>query len=112
MTLRDPETFEPRCYEVQLPESVVARLSADGNALYAVGVSTVYRYQWDGRRLECDLAWRYSEREDQSYGWDPGDRRRAALVSRQRRARLRLDDARRGLRARTGAPRPPDRGRL
>jgi hypothetical protein len=75
LSLLDPETLEPRCAEVELPEPVIARLSADGNALYVVGVTTAYRYVWDpgSATLERDASWSldYGGRPGQSYGWDP-----------------------------------------
>ena len=75
LSLLDPDTLEPRCAEVDLPEPVIARLSADGLTLYVVGVTTAFRYRWDAfaGRLELDDAWRvpYRTRPDQSYGWDP-----------------------------------------
>jgi hypothetical protein len=73
VTLLDPDTLAPRCAEVPLPEPSVARLAADGNELYAVGASTVWRYRWDGERLERDDGWHasYHGGAHHSYGWDP-----------------------------------------
>jgi hypothetical protein len=73
VTLLDPDTLEPRSEHVELPEPSIARLSADGNVLYAVGASTVWRYRWDGARLERDGGWqfRYHGGAGHSYGWDP-----------------------------------------
>jgi hypothetical protein len=73
LTLLDPETLESRCADVALPEAVIARLSADGNVLYAVGGSTVWRYHWDGTQLRRDPDWsaRYHGGARHSYGWDP-----------------------------------------
>ncbi len=71
LTLLDPETLTPKCADVKLPESAIARLSADGDALYVIGVTTVHRYRWSDGRLECDLRLRYVESDRQSYGWDP-----------------------------------------
>jgi len=71
LTLLDPESLEPRCADVELPEPVVARLSADGRQLYAVGASAVHAYEWDGERLERIFELRYRELPGQSYGWDP-----------------------------------------
>ncbi len=73
VTLLDPETLEPRCPDVELPEPSIARLAADGDALYVVGVTTVWRYRWDGRRLERDTVWSfpYHGGAGHSYGWDP-----------------------------------------
>jgi hypothetical protein len=74
LTLLDPDTLESRCAEVELGEPVIARLSADGNTLYVVGVTTAYRYVWDPDRgtLERDATWAVPyARPGQSYGWDP-----------------------------------------
>jgi hypothetical protein len=73
LTLLDPDELRPACEPVELPEPAIARLAADGNAIYVVGVTTAYRYAWDGRRLEPDaqLRYRYLDRRGQSYGWDP-----------------------------------------
>lgn len=69
----DPDTLRPRCDEVVVPEPVIARLAADSDRLYAVGATTVWRYRWDGARLELDDDWRlrYLDDADHSYGWDP-----------------------------------------
>lgn len=75
LSLLDPETLEPRCSDVQLPEPVIARISTDGSSLYLVGTKTVYRYVWDpdAGRLERDDGWsfNYCTGPGQSYGWDP-----------------------------------------
>jgi hypothetical protein len=68
-------TLEPACADVVVPERSIARLSADGNTVYVVGDSTIFRFHWDSgaRRLERDEAWRfrYRTRAEQSYAWDP-----------------------------------------
>ncbi len=73
LTVLDPDGLEPLCKPVELPEPVIARLSADGAALYVVGITTAYRFLWDGRRIERDEGFeiRYLDRPGQSYGWDP-----------------------------------------
>src|ERR1035437_5494768 len=71
LMLLDPVTLAPRCPDLHLPESVVPRLSADGDSLYAIGERTVYRYRWDGDRLQCDLEIPYLASRGPSYGWDP-----------------------------------------
>jgi hypothetical protein len=73
ITLLDPDTLERRAADVELPEPSIARLAADGDVLYAVGATTVWRYRWDGRRLERDDDWRpgYHQGPRHSYGWDP-----------------------------------------
>jgi hypothetical protein len=73
LTLLDPESFEPVCEEVVVPEPAIARLAADGDLLYVVGVTTVWRYRWDGQRLQRDESWQvgYHGGSRHSYGWDP-----------------------------------------
>jgi hypothetical protein len=73
LSLLDPSTLEPRCQENVLEEPSIARLSADGNTLYVVGATTLWRYHWDGCRLERDEGWRfrYHGGPAHSYGWDP-----------------------------------------
>jgi hypothetical protein len=73
LTLLDPETLEPRCAELALPEPAVARLSADRDTIYVVGATTVLRYRWGGVELAADEDWRfrYHGGSRHSYGWDP-----------------------------------------
>lgn len=73
LMLLDPDTLEPRCAETALAEPAVARLSADGDCLYVIGARTVWRYRWDGARMERDDSWRatYHGGTRHSYGWDP-----------------------------------------
>jgi hypothetical protein len=73
LTVLDPSTLEPRCPELALEEPAIARLSADGDDVYIVGTTTVWRYRWDGERLERDPEWqvRYHGGPRHSYGWDP-----------------------------------------
>ncbi len=73
LTLLDPATLEPRCAPLILPEPSVARLSADGNTVYAVGTETIWRVHWDGVQLSLDEDWhlRYHGGPRHSYGWDP-----------------------------------------
>jgi hypothetical protein len=72
LSVLDPDSLEPVCDPVPLPEPSIARLSADGDAVYALGDHTLFRLAWDGRTLVRDPAWsfRYREHPDQSYGWD------------------------------------------
>lgn len=57
---------------LELPEPSVARLSADGDDVYVVGVTRLWRARWDGRSLTLDDGWtpRYRTLEGQGYGWD------------------------------------------
>jgi hypothetical protein len=56
-----------------LPEPSIARLSSDGNTIYVVGTSTLFRVGWNGRSLEPDddFRGRYRMVVGQTYGWDP-----------------------------------------
>ncbi len=67
----DPETLEigARC---ALPEPSIARLSADGDTVYVIGTSTLFRAHWDGDQLVLDegFAGRYRTIPGQTYGWD------------------------------------------
>ena len=67
----DPESLETVA-SCALPEPSIARLSADGNTVYAVGTTTLFRAYWDGTRLELDEAFagRYRTLAGQTYGWD------------------------------------------
>jgi hypothetical protein len=68
----DPETLDimSRC---ALPEPSIARLSADGDDVYAVGTTTLFGVHWNGAALVRDetFAARYRTIEGQTYGWDP-----------------------------------------
>jgi len=68
--------LEPEALEIVarlvLPERSIARLSADGDDVYVVGDSTLFRVRWDGTRLTLDdgLMARYRTLDGQTYGWD------------------------------------------
>jgi hypothetical protein len=66
-----PETLEivARC---ALPEPSIARLSADGDTVYVVGTTTLFRAHWDGQALTLDesFAGHYCTVPGQTYGWD------------------------------------------
>lgn len=70
LSLLEPEGLTPACPEVELPEAVVARLSAERDRIYAVGASTVYGYAWNGQAPERIMEVPYLE-PGSSYGWDP-----------------------------------------
>lgn len=55
-----------------LPEPSIARLSAHGDDVYAVGTHSLFRLRWDGSGLTLDDAFtaRYRTLEGQTYGWD------------------------------------------
>ena len=55
-----------------IPERSIARLSADGDAIYVVGDTHLYRVHWTGTELTIDEAFtvRYRTVDGQTYGWD------------------------------------------
>ncbi|MGZ4796148.1 MAG: hypothetical protein ACXV8T_09660 [Acidimicrobiia bacterium] len=57
---------------VVIPERSIARLSADGDDVYVVGVEHLWRVRWDGAALaiDRDFTARYRTIEGQTYGWD------------------------------------------
>lgn len=72
LTVIDPETMAPACADIICPEASIARLSADGDTLYVVGVESLFRYRWDGATLVFDADWRcdYTSGTAQTHGWD------------------------------------------
>ncbi len=74
LTVIDPQSMTPACAEVVCPEPSIARLSATGNAVYVVGVRSIFRYRWDdaARVLVIDPDWSfdYVGSSSQTYGWD------------------------------------------
>lgn len=74
LTVLEPGTLSRACADVECPEPSIARLSADGDTVYVVGVRSVMRYRWDAARarLEADAGWRTDYLGDcgRSYGWD------------------------------------------
>lgn len=74
ISLLDPVTLEDRGAPVELPEPCVARLSASGDDVFAVGVTALHRLRWDRRRGVLEPSADplvYVTRDDQSFGWDP-----------------------------------------
>ncbi len=67
----DPDSLSVLA-NTMIPERSVARLSADGDAIYVVGDTHLYRVQWTGTELTVDDAFtaRYRTVEGQTYGWD------------------------------------------
>ena len=55
-----------------LPERSIARLSADGDTVYVVGDTSVFRVVWNGTALAADPGFApvYRTIDGQSYGWD------------------------------------------
>jgi hypothetical protein len=71
LSVIDPE----RCREIAsltCPEASIARLSACGDTVYLVGVSSIIRIDWTGDALAIDRDWRWDYLGDSgnSYGWD------------------------------------------
>jgi hypothetical protein len=71
LSVIDPES----CREIAAltcPEASIARLSADGDTVYLVGVTTIIRLHWTGSALKIDPEWRWAYLGDSgnSYGWD------------------------------------------
>lgn len=74
LSVLDPESLRPVCADLDCPEPSIARLSAQGNMLYVVGVRSIFRYVWDAAS-EClqrdpDWSFDYIGASKQSYGWD------------------------------------------
>lgn len=68
----EPESLRivDRC---AVPEPSIARLSADGDDVYVVGVDSLWRLRWSGDALmiDDDFTTRYRTIDGQTYGWDP-----------------------------------------
>lgn len=75
LSLLDPASLEDRAAPVVLPEASVSRLSADGNDLIVVGVTTMSRHRWSPNDAALthlgELDVHYLVHQDQSFGWDP-----------------------------------------
>jgi len=71
LVVLDPEDLEIMD-SLELPEPSIARLSADGSEIYAVGDTSLLRIGWDGTslRLDRDFRARYRTLDGQTYGWD------------------------------------------
>ena len=67
----DPDSLSVLANAV-IPERSIARLSADGDAIYLVGDTHLYRVHWTGTELTVDDAFtaRYRTVDGQTYGWD------------------------------------------
>jgi len=56
---------------LDLPEASIARLSADGDDVYVVGTTALWRARWNGASLELDQRHStYRQLEGQGFGWD------------------------------------------
>jgi hypothetical protein len=71
LVVLDPTALEVVARLV-LPEPSIARLSADGDDVYVVGDTSLFRVRWDGTSLAVDEAFTaaYRTLDGQTYGWD------------------------------------------
>lgn len=67
----DPGTLAVRA-RCALPEPSIARLSAEGDDVYAVGDTSLWRVRWEGGALRLDTGFvaPYRTLPGQTYGWD------------------------------------------
>jgi hypothetical protein len=74
LSVLHPDSLEQMAPDIDCAEPSIARLSAQGNTVYVVGMTCVMRYHWDEAQacLVKDAAWSYHYLKDskQSYGWD------------------------------------------
>jgi hypothetical protein len=74
LVVLDPETLEHRGAPVEAPEPSVARLSADGDEVFVVGLTQAHRFHWDGATGTLERTWSssYDHRaaQGQTFGWD------------------------------------------
>src|SRR5581483_7635621 len=75
VSVLDPRTLLGLCPPLPLPEPSIARLSRDGERVFALGTTTVYRlrFERENARLVIDEAWRpsYGPAPGRGFGWDP-----------------------------------------
>jgi hypothetical protein len=75
VSVLDPETLMAVAAPLRLPEPSIARLSSDGESVFAVGTTIVMRLRLDRDRglIEIDEQWQpsYGPTPGRSYGWDP-----------------------------------------
>ena len=56
---------------LEMPEASIARLSADGNDIYVVGTTSLWRVKWSGGQLQLDdFRGLYRHFDGQGFGWD------------------------------------------
>jgi hypothetical protein len=69
----DPESMSIRA-RLTVPEASIARLSADGNSVYCVGISRFWRLEWDPALgllvLDENFSPLYRTVSGEGYGWD------------------------------------------
>jgi hypothetical protein len=75
VSVLDPVTLLPVADPLRLPEPSIARLSSDGESVFAVGTTRLFRLRLDraAGRLSIDEEWApsYGPGPDRGYGWDP-----------------------------------------
>ncbi|MCP4753063.1 MAG: hypothetical protein GY866_19415, partial [Proteobacteria bacterium] len=71
----DPETLQPVCDHVNMPEPSISRISTSGNTTYIVGTKSIFRYNWDEKKSVpvFDQKWNFNYIGDSrhDFGWDP-----------------------------------------
>jgi hypothetical protein len=73
LVVLDPDTLEDRCPPLEISEPSVARLSADGDDVFVIGMEEVHRLSWDGAgTLTPTWSSSYVHRAEQgqTFGWD------------------------------------------
>jgi hypothetical protein len=71
LSVIDPDTLTEIAHAA-CPEASIARLSALGDTVYVVGVTSIFRFDWTAGALRRDAGWTwpYLDGSDNSYGWD------------------------------------------
>ena len=74
LSVLNPDTLDFASATTTCPEPSIARLSAQGNTVYVMGITSVIRYHWNdaAQCLMQDLQWtcHYLKDAPQSYAWD------------------------------------------
>ncbi|MEK7346966.1 MAG: hypothetical protein AAB176_14890 [Pseudomonadota bacterium] len=74
LTVIDPDSLTPVAADLVCPEPSIARLSAQGDSVYVVGVRSIFRYHWNAalQSLQRDTDWQfdYIGHSGNSHGWD------------------------------------------
>jgi hypothetical protein len=70
LVVLEPDTLQV-VSQIDLPEASIARLSADGDDVYVVGTSSLWRAKWTGDSLILDdFRASYRTLPGQTFGWD------------------------------------------
>lgn len=75
LSVLNPDDLTEACATVLCPEPSVARLSAQGNAVYVVGLRTIFRYVWNesNKQLKRDETWQanlMTQAVGNTFAWD------------------------------------------